>query len=175
MCLPSRYSRLPVELHTSAQPYYGDELRGAVSVRITDCVGRPSITWTDASRRVVGTQACANDLLPGTYRATVRVGGQVARATVEVEAATLPSVVGYDTAPASHDGAWDGSVVARVQNVDTHMYLWSTGEVSVMPELTDVHPGTYSVSVVDASGRAVPHVHACAAAVIGVQAHNENG
>lgn len=156
----------PLEVQTSTVPYYSEAMPGAA---LAQADGRVTFTWTDAQRRVVGTGARAAGLPPGTYHVTAcdARAGTRATATVQVSRAQLPVVAGYACDPASHEAAWDGRVRAHVDNATTHQFLWSTGAITLLPELGGLRPGTYSASVLDPSGRAVPYVHACEAAEVG--------
>ena len=124
-------------------------------------------TWTDAAHRVVGTSAHVRDLPPGVYSVTAADGRRQQTAVVEVARGAMPVVVSYDTTMASHEAAWDGSVRAIVENVTTQQYLWSNGQTTVLPELTALRPGTYSVSLLDPDHRAMPYVHATTGADVG--------
>lgn len=128
-----------------------------------------SFTWTDADGLVLSTCAYIDGLRPGLYHVRAEREGKVAVATVEVLAAHVPVVVGYETEHASHDGAWDGKVTALVENVETHVFQWSNGSLTLVPQLEDVGPGTYSVSILDARHAVVPHVHACGPANVSVE------
>lgn len=98
---------------------------------------------------------------------TLFKNGAAIKMDVEDVVNTPPTIVSYETLPASHEGAWDGVVRANVESVTTHQFLWSSGQISAIPELINVRPGTYSVSVIDAEHRCVPYVHATYGAEVG--------
>ena len=158
-CCPSSYQHLPIDLTTSVTPYYGSEVRGSAHAHVND--EAVSFMWTDSHRRILGATASIHDLTPGMYHVTVQKLECTAKASVQVTEGTLPVVLGYECGSASNEAAWDGWVSASVSNVDTHAYLWSNGQITLLPRLDDVRAGTYSVSVLDAHHRAVPHIHAC--------------
>lgn len=149
----------------SVEPYYSESLQGSASITITS--SDTVVTWTDAKHCVVGVAPRISHLRPGVY--TVRVhdpGRRHHDHAVCVPHSGIPTVCGYDTHQASHEGAWDGRVVAHVSGVTTHTFLWSTGAITIVPELVDVAPGNYSASILDARHQAVPYVHACCGATV---------
>ena len=150
-------------MHTSASPFYSETMRGSVRAHVARDA---TYTWRNVSGEVIAHGSSVYDLSPGVYHVTAVADGSRAHAAVEVTRARLPTVLAYLTTPATHENAWDGSVVASVCNVSTHAYRWSTGAITVLPELRDVPPGDYSVSILDAKHRVVPFMHACGPATV---------
>lgn len=167
-CFPRRYSRLPFEVHTHVSPFYSESLLGSARAYVPfhDNV---SFTWTDSERSAIGGESCIFLLRPGIYHVEAKKGNEVAVATVQVMRADLPIVARYEVQHASNESSRDGKVVAHVENVSTHSYLWSNGNITILPCLEDASAGNYSVSILDDKFRALPFVHACGPATIEVK------
>ena len=122
----------------------------------------------------------ATHLCPGQYSVhVVDAAGRISGAThVSVNAAEIPTVVGYRTQDASSDTARDGMVVALCSNVDVQKasFWWSNGACTQGPTLSMVRPGRYAALIVSVHDTALPRcLHACAPAHVDVEMASPDG
>ena len=110
---------------------------------------------------------------PGQYALHVEMemGGSI---DVDIVVGTLefPVVTSYSIIDATTDNSRDGKIIATIENLPGNAtFLWTNGIVTDKPELEDVRPGRYSVSLLshDAGGDSHIFIHACAPASVGVQ------
>ena len=95
--------------------------------------------------------------------------GTLETAVTRVGVVAVPIVVEYSCTPASSDRARDGSASAVVLNAPAScLYLWSNGLTTRTPQVDNLSPGRYAVSLLGPDLSALVHVHAGAHAVVGV-------
>jgi len=101
----------------------------------------------------IQTSAIASNLEPGSYTVTVTDdNGCVAMQSVTI-AEPDPLMVEIEAEDVSCNGAEDGSAVANPEGGTTpYTYHWDTSPPQTTQEITDLPPGSYTVTVTDANG-----------------------
>ena len=117
----------------------------------------------------------ATRLRPGWYSVHIVDAQGMASgvASVRVESARVPTVIGYDVRDAGGDVDCDGVVTARteyLESADLARFVWTNGATTIGPQLRGVVPGTYAAIVRDVGGVPCKSLHACLPAVVDVSA-----
>lgn len=89
-----------------------------------------------------------NLLSPGTYSLLAHLPEGDIDIQVRMTHMTYPIVSRYTVINATTDNSRDGHITAHIENApENTRYLWTNGIITDKPELEDVRPGWYSVSL----------------------------
>lgn len=176
---------LSTDVHMRSTPCCGPELLGSMTVSVPPLWESADIRWYDGGGIFVGSGVHVKDVQRGTYNVRIMVRGElVHQSSVEVGGPFVATIRAYQVHDASCETAWDGSVVAEVVYPDavapcpvaacpasptgqaSYKFRWSNGKTTTRPELRDVRPGSYTVSIM-CDDVVIPHMHACASAAVG--------
>lgn len=84
---------------------------------------------------------------------------------------TNTTILKYKVTHASSDYSRDGHVEAVLSNRPMHAsYLWTSGVVTTDPVLHDVHPGTYTCSIISNDETPLSYSHVCQPAIVHIRA-----
>ena len=125
---------------------------GSASVQVTGGILPYTYRWDDPASQ---TTATASNLQMGTYSVTIAdVNGCNAFATVIV-GAPMQAELNLSETDALCFGSNDGTATVAIVNGDINNYnvIWSNGETT--PQITNLSPDNYSVTVSDANGCSV--------------------
>lgn len=119
---------------------------GSVSVTVSLGAAPYTYTWSNG-----GYQSTEINLAANTYNLTVTDASGCTATSSAIVNEPLPIQLTLTPSPTTCDIASDGSVVAQaVGGTPAYTFAWSTAETGMA--ITDLVPGTYSATVVDANG-----------------------
>lgn len=134
---------LLIEMNPETCPGAND---GTASIQAFGGTAPYSVLWSDN-----GTGLVRNNLAPGLYNITVTDALNNQRQDIVLIDPADPLVIDLSMVNASGTTTADGSIQASISNgTAPYTYLWSTGATSAA--ISNLLPGTYSLTVTDANG-----------------------
>ena len=130
---------------------YCTDADGTASVSVVGGIGPYTYLWSNSQQT-----STAINLSAGSYSVTVtdNVGCTIVGSVI-VNVNGLPIATSVST-PASCSGSLDGLIDVSVNGgLVPYFFIWSNGQT--LEDLTNVQPGSYSVTITDALGCSITH------------------
>ncbi len=144
---------IPLDVSTSsADATCDNSADGSASVLVTGGASPYTYIWDDPAAQ---TTATASNLVMGTYSVTITDANGCEAFATEVVGAPMQAELDLSSTEALCFGSTDGTASVAIVNGNINDYnvIWSNGENT--PQITNLPPDNYSVTVSDANGCSV--------------------